>query len=204
MNAVSHNLRGGLLSRSMFSIVLAGVGLFSLAGVTLPPALSILEARSSIDSEEQRVISVVDLRHRVESFVAAGGPEVAERILERLGDVLPREIDGIEVFSMLRFCAHGAGFDIQSLHLGGTLDLGLRSAQDQVELLELNLVGEARIESLLRLLQLIEAQGYPVAVLDLALQRSTNRSGYFQIRTSLGALYFAPLSNSSASELESP
>ncbi len=191
MRAPCHNLTGSGWSRGLLAIGLSSVSLLALAGVTARPALSLVAAGSSIADEQDRVAAVVALQRKLEAFDAAGGPEMVELALARLAALLPREVEPIEVFSLLRFCARGAGFELQSLDVGGVVDLGLPGERDAVELIELNVAGLGDLASLVRLIELVAAQGYPLAVLDVAVQRDPNRPQLFRHRASLGAPYFA-------------
>ncbi len=187
------NLSSGLAARGATFAAPSLVALLALAGVTAPPALSVGDARRSLEYARARAEEFERERARAAQRGATLSWEKLEQTVAALRSRIPQSLDPVVTQSALRLAAQRSGMELDSLVLGAQRDPLLPTTSDRLVVTLVELVGAGPIAAPVRVQRELAALGLPCCVLEANLDLPPDDSSRAQLRLQLGLLHFAPV-----------
>lgn len=186
------NIPRGAWLRATTYVAPSLAAVLALAGVTAPSTVNLGQARRALEFARARAAecSLEEARH--ERSLSQRLAERAEATLAAVRARTPEALDPLVFQGALRIASEHAGFQLESLTVGGERDPNLVVTRDRLVLQLVELVGRGRLAAPLRLLEELEALGYPSCVLEANVQLSADDGASADLRLQLGLFHFAP------------
>lgn len=187
------NIPRGAWLRATNYVAPSLAALICLAGVTAPSTFSLGQARNALEFARARSAECSLELGRHERNRSLDAANRAQRVLEVVRARTPETLDPLVLQGALRIAAELSGFQLESLTLGVERDPGLPTTRDRLVLQLVELVGRGRLSAPVRLVEQLDALGYPSCVLEANVDLSASDNASAALRLQLGVFHFAPL-----------
>ncbi len=185
------NVSGGL---GLKSATMAGpslAALVALAGVTLPPALSLSDSERQLAFARERAAQFEREFARSSEYAEADIAARVARALEQVRARTPITVDPVVAQGSVRLAAQRAGLHLDTLTLGSERDPGLEQTSDRVVMTLVELIGSGSLFAPVRLQRELESMGLPCCVLEANAALAKGSGARSELRLLLGLLHFA-------------
>ncbi len=187
------NVPRGLWLRAAGVVAPSLVALLGLAGVTAPPALSIRDARESLEYASSRSEEYEREQAVAQRYAENALERRALEVLEALRSKTPARLDIVVAQGAVQLACERAGLELSSLAAGATRDPLLASTRDRIVVQTFELVGQGPLAASVRLQEELHALGYPNCVLQAQLSFELESRQRVDVHLRLGLFHFAPL-----------
>ncbi|KAA3606731.1 MAG: hypothetical protein DWQ01_17090 [Planctomycetota bacterium] len=186
LNAKQRLRRGVYLAPVFLSVI-------ALTGVPMIPGGNLRALEAQKVEAQNRLEEMQGIQERLGAIRELSAERRLGEAADRLRSMIPESLSSLEIHGILRFLVEKVGLRLSGITFGDVVDLDLSGGGKKLVLREVELGLEGRLAQLFQWLDILRAQGYPTAVLQVRLTRSSERAVQFGVQLKVGLIHFAEL-----------